>query len=284
MWHMSGKTRNENGFTLVEVAVVVPMIIIIVVGILSMLILLVTSNVIQGTRSEVVSKTRAALATVEKDVNNSNSFFPSTLPSATFKDFNEPGLSGTYKTWGTGDPGSSSGHYVTNSCTALYCLNTLFIKGYNQIIDPVDNTKVIPAFIGPPPCSAATAKLDNVSPVAILYFVDAGTLYRRTIVDRTNPTLCGTGPLMRQSCPSGSDSNTPACAVKDTVILDNVSQFKVDYLLNPSDTTPMNAYASVPSPTIDQAKAIIVTVIVNETAASGGIRYTNSLRMSRTGN
>lgn len=266
------KKRREHGFTLVEVAVVVPMIIVIVIGILSMLVILVRSNVVQSTRSSLVNDTRIALGSIEKDTDASDLFFPDTLPSATYKDFNEPGLTGTYKTYGTLASGASS----TN-------LNTLFIQTYNQILDPQDttNTKAIAAFKGASPCSATSMSSTNIAPMAALYFVKNGVLYRRIITDRTNPALCGTGPLVRQTCPTGSDANVPQCLRKDTALLDNVSQFKVDYYLNAYDVSALNAYVASPSPTIDQAKSILVTVSSSATASGTRVSHTVSLRVTR---
>ncbi len=259
------KNQGERGFTLVEVAVVVPMIIIIVIGILAMLITLVNSNVAQTTRSNLVYQTRLTLGSIEKDVDSSTLFFPDTLPAATYNDTYAPGLSGTYKTNGTLNGGTAS----TN-------LNTLFIQGYNQILDPQDTTrtKVIAAFKGTPPCSgSAVTQTSNIAPIAILYFVSNGTLYRRTVVDKNNPVTCGT-KLIVQSCPSG-------CSVEDTALLNKVSQFKVDYYLNASDATPMDAYIASPSPTIDQAKAIVVTVTSATSASGKSVSHTAALRVAK---
>jgi type II secretory pathway pseudopilin PulG len=268
------KSGREAGFTLVEVAVVVPMIILVIVGILALLITLVGSNVQQSTRSALVNNTRVALTSIEKDVDASSTFLADTLPSATFKDFNEPGLSGSYKTNGSLASGAASAN-----------LNTLFIQGYNQIADPADTTgtKIIGAFKGTPPCSGINfAQTANIVPVAVLYFVTNSTLYRRTIIDRTNPTTCG--PLLiKQSCPTGSDANTPSCLVKDTALLNNVSQFKIDYYLNAADTTPLNAYVATPTPPIDQAKAIVATITSFTNSAGNRVSHSASLRMTRIG-
>lgn len=265
--------RKQGGFTLVEVAVVVPMIVIIVIGILALLITLVRNNVVQISRNNQVYQTRLALASVEKDVSSSTLFFPSTLPGATFSDFNAPGLSGTYKTNGTLSGGSSSSN-----------LNALFLQAYNQILDPQDatKTKVTAAFKGTPPCSgSAITQTSNIAPIAVLYFVTNGTLYKRTLVDKTNPTTCGT-KLIKQSCPTGSDANTPVCSVKDVALLSGVTQFKVDYYLNANDTVVMDAYIGSPSPTIDQAKAIAVTITSATTASGASVSHTATLRMAKS--
>ncbi len=267
--------NSQRGFTLVEVAVVVPMIIIIVVGILAMLILLVGNNVIQGSRSGLVNNTRAAFTNIEKDVDNSSSFIPSVLSNVNFKDNNEPGLTGTYKTNGTLASGSPSIN-----------LNSLFIQSYNQIVDPNDSsgTKIIPAFKGTAPCSgAAIAQSSNIVPIVVIYFVNNGTLYRRTIIDRTTPAACGT-VLVKQACPAGISGGTPACAVQDVALLANVSQFKVDYYQNASDATAMLAYDPIPTPTtIDNAKAILVTISSSTSANGTNVSHSSFLRMTRSG-
>lgn len=274
MRFMSTK-NHQQGFTLVEVAIVVPMIVIIVVGILALLITLVSTNVQQSTRSSLVNNVRFALGSIEKDVDSSSLFFPSTLPSSTYQDFNQPGNSGTYQTAGTPAPG------VTAST-----LNTLFIQGYNQISDPTDTsgTKIVGAYKGTPPCSGTTlTQVSNIAGVAVIYFVNSGTLYRRTIIDKTNPTTCGP-QLIKQSCPSGSDANNPACTAKDAALLGNVTQFKVDYYLGANDVTAMNAYVPSPSPTIDQAKAIAVTLTAAANAGGKNVSHTSTLRMTRSNN
>lgn len=264
---MSIKSRDERGFTLVEVSVVVPMIIIIVVGILAMLITLINSNVSQITRSNLVYQTRLAIADIEKDTDSATIFMSGTLPFATFVDTYEPGLSGSYKTNGTLSGGASS----TN-------LNTLFVQGYNQILDPQDTTrtKIIAAFKGTPPCTNSTIfQISNIAPIAVLYFVNNGTLYRRTVVDKSNPTTCGT-KLIAQSCPSGCGGP------EDKALLSKVSQFKIDYYLNASDTTPIDAYVASPSPTIDQAKAIVVTITSATSASGKSVSHTATLRATKS--
>lgn len=275
MLSTSIKQQKQRGFTLVEVSVVVPMIIIIIVGILALLITLVRNNVVQSTRSAIVNDTRLALGSLEKDINASTLFFPSTLPGGTYSDFNQPGLSGTYKTNGTTVSGATS-----------TSINTLMVQSYNQIADPQDTTgtKTIAAFKGTAPCSGSTfSQSSNIVPIAVLYFVSNGTLYRRTLIDKTNPTTCGT-KLIKQSCPTGSDANTPACTVKDTALLNNVTQFDVDYYLAPSDASAMNAYVASPSPTIDQAKAINVTISASTIVSGSSVSHNASLRMTRVNN
>jgi len=274
-------TKKQGGFTLVEVAIVTPMITIVVLGILAMLIVLVRNNTVQSVRSSLVNDSRLALGSIEKDVETSNLFFPSTLPAATYKDFYPPGTSGSYSTSFGTLPSSTPG------TTAPNILNTLFIQGYNQIVDPQDTsgTKVIAAFKGAAPCNyLAQIQANNIVSVAELYFVTNGTLYRRTLIDKTNPTACGTLQI-KQGCPSGSDSNTPTCTVKDVELVRNVTQFKVDYYLNASDASAMDAYAATPSPTtIDQAKAIKVTITLFSSAAGDNITYSTALRMNRLTN
>ena len=276
MLRMLNNSQKQSGFTLVEVAVVVPMIILIVVGILSLLVVLVRNNIVQSTQGTLVNDMRSALGKVEKSIDSSGAFFPGVLPSTTYKDFNEPGLTGTYKTYGT----------LGNSVSSTN-LNSLFIEGFNNMIDPDDatKTKVIAAFKGTAPCSGITfAQTSNIASVAVLYFVKNGVLYKRTLPDKGNPAVCGTGPLIKQSCPTGTDSNTPQCVTKDEALLNNVSKFKVDYYLSPSDASAMNAYAATPAPTIDQAKSAVISITASASANGTRVSHSASLRVTRLNN
>lgn len=269
------KHSKNRGFTLVEVAIVTPMVILIVLGILSLLIILVRNNAIQYNQASAVGGIRTALATIEKDIDNKTTFLPSTLP-ANFTDFNPPGQSGAYNT----AFGTTAGNPMTPSTN----LNSLFILASNQMVDTQIDTsgdQTTTAIKGTPVCNLATVTdPSNIIPITIIYFVNAGTLYRRTLIDNTNPTSCG--PLLiKQSCPTGSDSHSPACKVKDTALLNNVTQFEVDYYANPGDPTPMPVYVVNPSPAINTATTIGVIIATTANVSGVNVVFKDSLRMTR---
>ncbi len=267
--------NKQRGFTIIEVAIVAPMLILIVLGILALLINLVTDNAVQIARNSLIGETRSAFSAIENDVASSSTFIPSSLPS-NFTDGSPRPTSFTYKSDGT----------TTNNVSSSN-LKGIFLQGYNQVLDPdpsnTSKTRTIPAYKqnGDPTCSNINTDLGNAMPIAVMYWVEKGDLYRRTIIDKDTPTtaICGT-PLVKQSCPEDAAQVAP-CTVIDTKLMSNVTKFQIDYYLTPSSTTPMNAYIASPSPTIDQARSIQVTVEATKQAAGQSVNYSSSLRISR---
>lgn len=278
MQHILTRPNKERGFTIVEVAIVAPILTLIVIGILALLIALVTDNAVQIARNSLIGETRSAFSNIETDVSTSSTFIPGALPNNFIDNSSHPS-SFTYKSDGTDASGTSSSN-----------LKGLFLQGYNQVVDPdpsnqSSKTRTIPAFKqGGDPCSTTiNTDLSNAVPIAIMYWVENGNLYRRTIVDKDTATtpICGT-PLVKQSCPE--DAPPPArCNIIDTKLISNVTKFQIEYYSTPSSTTPINAYVASPSPTIDQAQSVKVTIEATKQAASQPVSYSSSLRISRLG-
>lgn len=261
---MSIKHSLQKGFTIIEVAVVVPIISLIVISLLAAIMIVINSIVIQNTRNALVQETKNIFTQIENDVSYSTVFLPSTLPT----NFNDtsPIVGDTYKSEGTQKDGSTSS-----------TINTLILQGYDQVKNPNDSssTSTIPAIKSAPPCNGLLdVNSSNSLPIAITYFVEDGVLYRRVTPDNTGVTTCDT-PLIRKTC-SGV-----TCTPKDTVLLSGVSQFKVEYYLLSTDTTPMDAYATTPSPTIDQAESIQITIAAEKQVAGDTISYSSFTRMNR---
>lgn len=258
------KKNNQKGFTIIEVAVVVPIISLIVISLLGAIMIVINSIVVQNTRNALVQETKSVFTQIENDVSYSTTFLPSTLPA----NFNqESPISGdTYKTYGTLKGGSSS-----------FNLNTLFLQGYDQVKNPNDTsgTSTIPAVKSSPPCNGLLdINSSNSLPIAVAYYVDNGILYRRVAPDNTGVTTCDT-PLIRKTC-SGV-----TCTPKTTALLGGITQFKVDYYQLSTDTTAMDAYTASPSPTIDQANCIQVTISTEKKVAGETISYSTFTRMNR---
>lgn len=250
--------KFQEGFTLVEVAVVVPVMALLITVMMALLIVLVNDSAFQNKRSGNLQSQQAGLSSVAADVTNSSSFV--TSRPGNFTDNEEPGKTGTYTTQGTLRNGTASSN-----------LNTLFIYGYNQMLDPDDTTKtkVVPAFIGAPPCSAAAqSNSANIEPILIIYFVNKGTLWRRTLVDNTGLTTCGLR-LINQTC-----SASAVCTYKDVSIVESdVTEFSITYYLNPGDT----------SPTVIAANAQTINIKLSRSTSDGDntSSYTTNLRVSR---
>jgi type II secretory pathway pseudopilin PulG len=235
-------TKNQRGFTLVEVAIISPVMILIAISIVAILITLVSSTIQPNTRSLIMQQEEKAFESIENDINNSAGLL-SSLP-ANFSD------------------GSASDYASPPSGTTVIRVQT-----YDQIINPNDSsgTKIIPAFKDSATCSNITdLGPSNIVPVVAVYFVRDNTLFRRTLTDTTVPATCGT-KLAKQTCQSSEDIAL--------VRVDNLSAFSVVYY------TGITNDVVTTDPTV--AKSARITITAASEAAGDTIQYTSSLRAAR---
>ncbi len=240
------KHSHRKGFTIVEVAVVAPLMIVVVVALIGLLVALVNGIAVPTKQNSLVNDGKNVFEAASSDIKNSSSFLAS-LPS------------------GFSDPNSSS--YASPPPNT----EVLRIQGYNQTADPTDTTgtKVLPAFKGTAPCNSTAFEVSNVVAIAEIYFVKDGTLWRRVLTDPTPGSTCNTPLLIQQTCPPGS-----SCDNEDTAIAKgNVTEFSVVYYVNTTDTTVASDKTT--------AKSVLMTIKGSTPNASGVATYTSSLRISR---
>lgn len=248
---------KQRGFTLIEVAVVAPIMILVALSIIAILIILVSSTVQPNARSLIMQQEEKALEVIESDINNSYVYISSTTSSGFLS-----ALPSNFS------DGAASDYSSPPSGTT-----TLALQTFNQIIDSTDSsrTKVLPAFKGTSSCSNTTdLSASNIAPIVVVYYVKNNTLYRRTLVDTTNPSTCGT-KLAKQSCLS-------SCAAEDVALVqvDALSVFSVVYytgITNDTVTTDPTA-----------AKSAKVTITAASDAGGDSVQYTSSLRAARLNN
>lgn len=237
-------TRNQSGFTLVEVAIMAPIMILVVLGILTILIALVSSTTLPNARGVIMQDQQKAFDNIESDINNSTSLL--STPPTNFTD-------------------SASNDYASPPANTT----VLIIQMFNQIANPNDTTgtKSIPAFEGSSPCTNATSlEKNNIAPIVIIYFVKDNSLYRRTLVDNS-PATCG-AKLAKQTCLS-------SCSSKDLQLVNSssVTNFGVIYY---SDAQNDIVTAD---PTL--AKSAKITITATLDAAGQTATYTAKIRVVR---
>lgn len=248
MQHMS--TNKQRGFTLVEIAIITPIMILVAISIVAVLIALVTSTVRPNARSIIMQQEEKALDSIEGDVNNSSAILSSTLPSnfsdSNIADYNFPPAGTT----------------------------VLRVQTYDQIINPNDTTgtKVIPAFKDGSACSNMTnLNSTNILPIVVVYYVKNEVLYRRTLTDNTSPApaICGT-KLAKQTCLT--------CSSEDLALVraDKLTSFDIIYY------TGINNDIVTADPTI--AKSAMISITASLEAGGDTVEHTTSLRVARLNN
>lgn len=249
--------RKMQGFTIVEVAVVVPMIALVVLGILGLLVSLITDMAATSSQSMSANDALNAVAIIRKDIESSKSFFPSTLPS----------------NYNITSPLTTT----TTFQTQISSLPILLIETTDQIKNPINSTTTLPAKVGSGNTCNTLTDITNTNTLsaAIVYFVSNNILYRRVIPDNTNTPTCGT-PLIHKNCPTTASD----CAPKDTPILYNVKSFDITYFPDPAADYGYSPSYSPPL-AVDTINTIVVQVMTKKPVASQIITYQYSQKITR---
>lgn len=223
------KHENHNkGFTLVEILIVAPVVIITITIFISVIVTM-TGDVLRTKAStDIVHATQAALAQIEDDARLSTEFVASSYST------NSP--QGMTSTSGVDNYDTGGAVILTSDSPARLILRTL-----TTTQNPSLSTRTL-SYASANSCGTITTV-----PYAadIVYFLkknadNTQSLWRR-VVFGTNASA-GTGcptPWQLPSCSPGY-TNTTNCKTEDAKLLDNVSALTVTYYLNtgaPSATT-----------------------------------------------
>lgn len=251
--------HKQSGFTLVEMLVVAPLVVLVIGTIVGFLVSLVGNVLISNARSQAQYATQDALDQIEQDAFWSGSFYSTfTAPSPQGEnDATQPFTS----TSGSG--------------------TDLIFHQVGVTTRPTDPARS-PVFFAnrPAACGSGSVQTNETLFVKTIYFVKAGSLYRRVVVPPNNQnvtpdaqTTCA-APWQRNSCTS--IGLAAQCISKDSKLVDNVSAFSVTYYNknNPSIT--------LADPTL--ADSLTVSITTTKIIAGESVSDTLYVATSRTNN
>jgi competence protein ComGC len=247
---------SNSGFTLVEMLVVAPIVLISITFLVGLMINIVGDSLIATSRSRTIYTTHDALNTIENDVTMSSQFLLS-----------------------TGSLLSPQGK--SNDTTAFTSSangNTLILKVLATDKNPLDATRSLVVYADQPfSCSSGKTAYNTSLYTTVIYFVKNGSLWRRTIVPAYNQnspsdanTVCSV-PWQRSSCSVGY-TNTSVCKSNDIEVEKNIASFTVNY------------YAGTSSTTISLATSVKVQLATSESIAGSTVTYSASLRATKINN
>lgn len=276
------KGLDQKGFTLVEMLVVAP-IVILAIGAFLTAIIAMTGEVLASRASNNLSyNVQDALNRIEQDVKLSNGFLATNNVMGTNQGYNDDATAFTNIAGATG--------------------TSLILNMVATTINPVSaNSSYVYLINKPDAC--ATPQNNVPFTYNVVYFIknnpttNLSTLYRRTIMpanynDTTN-TVCVV-PWQQPSCsPTYMDSptgqtGTAFCKTKDIVLVEGVipANFILQYF-NGEGTTTVNGPASTAPLASDRtialqsATTVGVSIDAQQTAAGRPIERTATLRVSR---
>lgn len=236
-------SRNSRGFTLVELLVISPIIMVVTVAMVTFLFNMYGQVVKQDGQLNLQVESQNILFGLQDDLWYANQFT---------SDLNG-GLVDTYQ------PGGG----WTNSTTPP----TLIISTTALTKNRRDANRQ-PVYINESTCTPADGNGDNsVLYNNVIYFASTTNLYKRTVSAPTSLATCGVS-YYKQTCPSNHTS--PTCKA-DVLLTNHLSSFAVVYydVNNNTTTNP------------ESAQSIKVTIGLHDVAYAEDIYATTSLRLRK---
>jgi prepilin-type N-terminal cleavage/methylation domain-containing protein len=277
------KRQLQKGFTLIEMLVVAP-IVILAIGAFLTVIISMTGEVISSRASNaLVYNIQDALNRVEQDTKLSTGFLAQT-------DTDPAGAGGNALEAGQGINNTTAPFLSVSGGTSSLILN--MIATNDNPLSP--NSSFVFLINQPDPCASPQAN----QPLSynVVYFVQDSTLWRRVVMpqnyaDTTNFS-CAT-PWQRPSCNPAFIANpgNAFCATEDIRLVDGVTDFITQYLNGASGETVVTAAmlegandaAAIAARNIamQTATTLSVSIASTQTAAGREVSQASSLRVSR---
>lgn len=259
-------THTISGFTLVEVLVVAPVILLTIAAFIGIIITLTGEALVARSSNALTYDTQEALNMMEEDVRMSGAFLSVNkwvIPSP--YGYNNA-------TQGFTNASSTTGTMLILNTSATY-------KDYAGSRFPVWRANQ------PNPCTAGNVSQNSTMPINIVYFIKDGTLFRRTLTPPFYGDACTT-PTQIATC---HPSVTSGCQTRDTRVLDDVSSLDIQYFSTASASSP-SANASNPSQTdsnrqtaLNSTTTALITLTAGKSVAGRDVTYSGTVRATRAG-
>lgn len=236
---------SRRGFTLVEMLVIIPVVMLTVLTIVAFIVVL-TGDVLQSReRTRIVYDVETSLDRIEQDVRLANQFMNSLA-------VNSPQ-----------GPGSGGATGTFQSSSSLLAQQNATTK------NPIDPTRQLVYLANQPhPCGINSQFNANLN-VYSIYFVQNSTLYRRSVVPQI--TACEK-PWQRNSCPVGFDISSSICRSEDEALLSGIEEFNITYLNSVGNNTAAASAA--------EATAVDIRLKASAQVAGKKIIQTSGIRAS----
>lgn len=264
------KQSLSRGFTLVEMMVIAP-IVILAIGAFITLIVNLTGEIMSSRGSNTVTyNVQNALNRIEEDIKLSAGFLQTN--SIKFTASNPQGMGGANSVTDF----TAAGDSTTGPALIL---NSLVTDG-----NPLSlSSRLIYMANQPNGCGNAAEYVKNrPMTMNIIYFIKDDTLWRRTVMPTgydVASNYCGSkAPWQRPSCVTATSHTF--CKANDERLVDNVSAsgFSINYFNSASSSTPINPTNNT---VLQPATTAMISITSNSTIAGREIVGGGSLKASR---
>ncbi|MEO5949815.1 MAG: fibronectin type III domain-containing protein [Candidatus Saccharimonadales bacterium] len=265
---MQLSNKKIHGFTLVELLVVTPIVLLIISSFVVVLINLTGDALINREQLVQAKDNQSALDRIEQDVRLSNRFLAQNRTI-----MNSP--------QGVNDNTTNFTNVGAGNGTAL------ILQTISTDKNPIDTSRNL-VFLTNSPNACASPLVTSNSPyyVNIAYFVKNTNLYRRVLMTyNPSPAPCVT-PWQQPTCTTGLQ-NGNTCISEDSILATGVSSLNLDYYTDPSSSTAITD-ASSTSLTVTQrdsalanANSVKASITLAKTISGRNISYSGSTRVTK---
>lgn len=258
------RTQKSAGFTLIEILIIAPIVVIAISGFVALMVSLVGKVLVARDQGAMTYDTQNALNRIEEDVRLSAKFFTTT---------------GTLPT-----PQGSNNNF-TGTSAFTNTSNTLILNALATDSNPRDSDRWLMYYDNQPNPCGSTETSNRVFSIRIIYFIKNGSLWRRTYVPDWNlntsspdaNTICTYSssyyPWQKNSCSPGYSASR--CKAEDEKVMDNITALSVQYFSDPKSTTDIGAANA------ETATTINATITGSKTTAGNPITTSSSLRVTK---
>jgi hypothetical protein len=248
-------SKRQKGFTLVEILIIAPVVIIVISGFVALMITIIGDVLTNRDTANMSYEIQDGLDRIEQDTRLTTQFLVTT---------------GTQ----VAPQGSDSNFTGTAAFTST---NALIMGGLATDKNPADNTRKLIFYAKQPNDCNGQEIYNRVFQSKIIYFIKNGSLWRRTVLPDYNTnvtvndsTVCVT-PWQQNSCSPGYSLAT-RCQTNDIEVTKNVKTFTVKYLSAAGSTVDLGTAQAL------NANAIEVTVEGEKTTAGRTVNTSGSIR------
>lgn len=273
----------NHGFTLVEMLVVAPIIILVITGLIAVMIYMTGGVLVSQARSQLVYDNQQALAQMEMDVHTTTRFAPAFL---------------TQQPYGS-NPTTSPGSWVGTTSPITNDNGGFLLNAYATTTNPRNTMGSLNSLLyvinSPNACSPQGQQIYN-SPytINIIYYISNNTLYRRTYLPPVVPpngsavapdaslsaskNICsynddGKGPWQQNSCLAGyvgQGASAAVCKTADDIVAKNVTSMSIKFYTDDA--------ATIPTTKPGDAVSVVLALTSANMVAGNTLTYTGTIQ------
>jgi len=255
------KTRQSQGFTLVEILIIAPIVILIIGAFIGFISSLVGDVLASRDQSTLVYETQAALNRIEQDTRISTQFLTTTGALTA--------------------PQGSDNNY-TGTAAFTNTSNSLLLTTLTTDQNPQNGNRSLVYYANQPNACGSTQTHNRALLSTVIYFINGTTLWRRVTIppwDQNSTvdanTVCS-APWQKNTCSPGYVLSQ--CQTNDEQILQNISNLNVQYFSTAGSTTDIGAANA------GSAVAMSATITSSKNTAGRTVSTSATIRASKLNN